>query len=277
VCVGVCAYSAMSGKEQEFVPVGRRDRKKEKKQPQAKPQPQKEKPVAPKVEEKKSEVVAEKPAISEHTVICNFCYQIGHTSENCSEKKGKTNVSHCIACGKAGHHAGECTTKTVMNECFFCGDNRHTMLQCPEREKLLFERDGHKKVSTIVCRNCGCVGHTVSECKEPVQRRIVCMRCGEVGHQSSKCTKPAEDSSAFRVCRHCGEIGHLASECKVPSIQKPDVCPLCGQIGHTVDECPADMPAKPQEPKAEPVHEKAPRKKNLTGSDLQDTEQFPSL
>jgi len=36
------------------------------------------------------------------------------------------------------------------------------------------------------------------------------------------------------------------------------------------------MPGKPEEVK-EPVVEKAPAKKGLSGSDLNDTEQFPSL
>jgi len=200
-----------------------------------------------------------KPVINENSVICMFCYKLGHISDNCPEKKGKTDVVYCVRCGKAGHLAKDCKM-TVEKECFYCGESTHTYSQCPEREKVLFEADGHKKESFVICRNCGAVGHLMSECKQPSQRRQLCYRCGEVGHSSSKCSKPAEESASFIVCHHCGEIGHYTRDCKVPSVQHPDVCPLCGEIGHSADECTSDMPSKPKavEKKVEPVVEKKP-------------------
>jgi len=205
-----------------------------------------------------------------------YCYNLGHKSDACPEKKhAKEYVKYCIACGKPGHNSSECHVSSV-NDCFFCGNQKHTYKQCPEREKIVFERDGKKMESTLICRNCGAVGHSSRECKEPSQRRQVCMRCGAVGHITSGCPQPAEDSSSFIVCLHCGEIGHKAADCKVPSIVRPNVCPLCGQIGHTKEECTADMP-KTEEAVKEPVKEDSRRKKAITASDLKDTEQFPSL
>jgi len=275
----------MSGVEQEFVPVGgRRDRKKEKKQPEKAKAEKTEKKTEKKAEkavekvEKKVEKKPEeaKPLINESTIICSYCYKIGHKSDSCPEKKAaKPNELRCIRCGGVGHFVNQCEV-SFLNECFYCGKNDHGYGQCPERAKILYEHDGRKKESSLICVNCGCVGHSVRECKEPAQRRQVCMRCGEVGHLQSKCEKPAADQNQYRVCHHCGEIGHIASECKVPSVAKPDVCPLCGKIGHSVSECPADMPEKPAtEAKKEP--QEKPRKKGISSSDLEDIEQFPSL
>jgi len=260
----------MSGKEEGFVPVFPKREKKDKKDKKVK-QPQQEKPKETKAEKPAEEA---KPLINENTIICNFCYQIGHKSDACPEKKAKSDVVYCSRCGKAGHVTKDCHVKFDV-ECFFCGESSHTYAKCPLREKFLHEVEGGKKESSLICRNCGAVGHLAHECKEPVQRRRLCLRCGEEGHTSSSCKKPADDPSAFRLCHHCGEIGHLTSECKVPGVQPLSICELCGQPGHSAENCPADMPSEPaKEKKPEPV--KAPRKK-LDSSDLQDTEQFPSL
>jgi len=265
----------MSAKEGEFVPVNPKREKKEKK---AKQPAQEKKPAQEKPKEAKEEKPAEqKSLINEHTLICLNCYQIGHKSEACPEKKAQSDVYYCSRCGRAGHRAADCK-QSMEKECFYCGQNTHTYSQCPEREKVLFEVDGRKKESSQICRNCGCVGHTVRECKLPDQRRHICFRCGEEGHSSNKCEKPAEDHSQYLLCRFCGEIGHSTSDCKAPKVQRPDVCPICGQIGHKKEECTLDMPEEVtkvvEEKKPEPV--KAP-KKTMTSSDLQDTEQFPSL
>jgi len=261
----------MSGKDEGFVPAVPRREKKDKKAKQPKQEKPQQQPKETKPEKPAEE---SKPAINENTVICNVCFKIGHKSDSCPEKKGKSDINYCNKCGKAGHRGTDCKVTLEMG-CFYCGESSHTYHRCPQREKILFESDGVKRESYVICRNCGCLGHLSHECKEPVQRRQLCFRCGEVGHSTKDCPKPEEDPSVYRVCRHCGEIGHFASECKVPNIQHPDVCPLCGQIGHTVDECPSDMPSesKPVEKKPE---QKAP-KKTMKSADLKDTEQFPAL
>jgi len=273
----------MSGKEEEFVPVGRRkDRreKKEKKPQQEKPKQQKEAPKkeapkeAPKKEEKPA-VEESKPVIDEKTLICPICYNIGHKADSCPDKKPKSDIRYCSRCGKAGHRAADCKA-SLDSGCFFCGEHSHHFSLCPVRAEFLREdEDGKKKEFCVICRNCGGLGHKSSECKQPSLRAKFCHNCGEEGHNAEECDKPVEKLGSTIVCHRCGEIGHTASDCKVPSMHRLEVCPICGQFGHGIDECPSDMPSKPASEK--PAHEKVQRKKLMTSTDLQDVEQFPSL
>ena len=210
---------------------------------------------------------------------------VGHRSDKCPAKAAEKSEEMCVFCGKPGHKLADCPTGDPVREmeCFFCGEKNHTYYQCPKRKEFLTKsEDGEREFeSYVVCRNCGRVGHFESKCDQPSQRKTVCFHCGQTGHTSKECPNPKESAEALRVCRHCGELGHFATECPEPSVARPAKCPLCGGFGHKLEDCPRDMPAeKPKEeakPKAAPKPAPKPKAKPLTPSDLNSTEQFPSL
>ncbi|KAK8798376.1 hypothetical protein WA588_003458 [Blastocystis sp. NMH] len=194
-------------------------------------------------------------------VRCFHCNQYGHLQKDCPQLRGRSNQV-CYRCGGVGHIAAVCPSQTTVSRNMY-GKVNHGY---NERTRIVYPGEHIPSRSrTMVCYNCGKVGHMAKDCRLPPRKeshakrenetekesstttphRIICHNCHKEGHLMKDCPEPL-------YCRRCGKTDHLVADCHeavqcsrcmqmghfAKDCPNAVVCFICGKSGHTRDNCP---------------------------------------
>lgn len=180
------------------------------------------------------------------TNICTNCFQYGHTPKYC--KQQKVFVSRPVLADVERYRSGEdaedemlkrviqyekvCEKLAILNgnytgACTFCRNskqynpcnrwmNNHTLTKCP-------------RLALVVCRFCGCKGHTDRKCQKKQQQETACDSDEMMGGVDGENDQDAEMIVDFDIYDEIDREGEM--DCVE---QKGSGC--MGNVGNVVDE-----------------------------------------